>query len=201
MALLEEGESRCSPARRQRKAADMMRRISGHLRSVRLAAIATAISMSTTGHFDEVIAKIDEMISTLAEEEAADLEKKEQCEKDRMENTRKAKKLSQEIDDKSAFIERKEAEIEELHKKIKDAIEQITQLERELAAAKENRAAEKAEYETNKADDESAVQLIDQAIAVLQEFYEKNGLVFFQGKERPEMTAAGEAPPPPPSTW
>merc|ERR1719450_1959457 len=146
MALLQEGDG-CSPARRQRKAADMMRRVSGNVRSVRLAAIATAISMSTTGHFDEVIAKIDEMISTLAQEEAADLEKKEQCEKDRMENTRKAKKLSQEIDDKSAFIERKEAEIEELHKKIKDAIEQITQLERELAAAKENRAAEKAEYE------------------------------------------------------
>merc|ERR1719359_2334830 len=150
MALLEEGDSRCSPTHRQRRAAAMMRKTSGHLRSVRLAAIATAISMSTTGHFDEVIAKIDEMISTLAEEEAADLEKKEQCEKDRMENTKKAKKLSQEIDDKSAFIERKEAEIEELHKKIKDAMEQITQLERELAAAKENRAAEKAEYESNK---------------------------------------------------
>merc|ERR1719399_2421948 len=119
MALLQEGESRCSPARRQRKASAMMRRLSGNVRSVRLAAIATAISMSTTGHFDEVIAKIDEMISTLAEEEAADLEKKEQCEKDRMDNTRKAKKLSQEIDDKSAFIERKEAEIEELKKKRK----------------------------------------------------------------------------------
>jgi chromosome segregation ATPase len=200
MALLQEGDSRCSPTHRQRRAAAMMRKTSGHLRSVRLAAIATAISMSTTGHFDEVIAKIDEMISTLAQEEAADLEKKEQCEKDRMENTRKAKKLSQEIDDKSAFIERKEAEVVELHKKIKDAIEQITQLERELAAATENRAAEKAEYETNKADDESAVQLIDQAMAVLQEFYESNGLVFFQGKQAP-VVVAGEAPPPPPSTW
>merc|ERR1719399_2822667 len=200
MALLEEGDSRCSPTHRQRRAAAMMRKTSGHLRSVRLAAIATAISMSTTGHFDEVIAKIDEMISTLAEEEAADLEKKEQCEKDRMENTKKAKKLSQEIDDKSAFIERKEAEIEELKKKIQEAIEQITQLERQLAAATENRAAEKAEYETNKADDESAVELIEQAIGVLQEFYENNGLVFVQSRRAPpEMTAAGEAPPPPPS--
>merc|ERR1719359_2223920 len=70
MALLEEGDSRCSPSHRQRRAAVMMRKTSGHLRSVRLAAIATAISMSTTGHFDEVIAKIDEMISTLAEKEA-----------------------------------------------------------------------------------------------------------------------------------
>merc|ERR1719335_699789 len=176
MALLQEGESRCSPGRRQRKAADMMRRVSGSVRSVRLAAIATAISMSTTGHFDEVIAKIDEMISTLAEEEAADLEKKEQCEKDRMENTKKAKKLSQEIDDKSAFIERKEAEIEELHKKIKEAVEQIAELEKQLAEATEVRQAEKAEYEVSVKDDESAVDLIKQAIGVLQKFYEDNGL-------------------------
>merc|ERR1719359_2548681 len=189
MALLEEGDSRCSPTHRQRRAAAMMRKVSGNVQSVRLAAIATAISMSTTGHFDEVIAKIDEMISTLAEEEAADLEKKEQCEKDRMENTKKAKKLSQEIDDKSAFIERKEAEIEELHKKIKEAVEQIAELEKQLAAATENRAAEKTEYEANKADDESAAELVAQAIGVLQEFYEKNGLVFMStGRRAPEMS-------------
>ena len=51
---------------------------------------------------------------------------------------------------------------------------------------------EKTAYDGNKAADESAVGLIEQAMAVLNKFYEDNGLALFQ--------APGEAPPPPPQT-
>jgi hypothetical protein len=47
--------------------------------SVRLAALAVRVRTLKFGHFEEVIKAIDDMIKTLQDEGAADLEKKEQC--------------------------------------------------------------------------------------------------------------------------
>merc|ERR1719191_878297 len=174
--FLQEGEEElCSRQHRQRKAITLMRTVSRTTKSTRLAAIATAIQMiarsTTGGAFDKVITVIDDMLKTLDEEGEADLKKKEECEKDRMEQTKKAKDLSQEIDEKSEFIERKKALIEELTKKIEDAKAEIADLKKQLQEATDQREAEKAEYEQNKADDEAAVELITKAMEVLEGFY------------------------------
>merc|ERR1719487_2105459 len=58
------------------------------------------------GQFPKVEKSIEEMVEDLAKENDADLEKKELCEADRMENTNIAKKTSVQIDDTSSHITR-----------------------------------------------------------------------------------------------
>jgi chromosome segregation ATPase len=124
-----------------------------------------------------------------------DLGKKEQCEEDRQKNTKIAKEQSQKIDDQTAFIDRTNEFIADLNKKIVDAQQEIEDLNTELQEARDQRGLEKTAYEGNKAADESAVGLIEQTMAVLNKFYEDNGLALVQ--------APGDAPPPPPppQTW
>merc|ERR1719262_201686 len=97
------------------------------------------------------------------------------------------------IDADTSYIDRKNELIADLNKKIADAKQEIADLETELQEARDQRALEKTAYEGNKAADESAVGLIEQTMAVLNKFYEDNGLALVQ--------APGEAPPPPPQTW
>merc|ERR1719409_2016307 len=192
----------CSPKHRARKAVALVRKVGTELKSLKLAALATKISMASEGHFDSIIADLEDQVRTLNSEEEADLVQKEQCEQDRQENTKIAKEESMKINDDTAYIERKNELIADLNKKIKDAVTEMEDLARELQEARDQRALEKTAYEGNKAADESAVGLIEQTMAVLSKFYEDNGLAFAQTTEdAPPTVTAGEAPPPPPQTW
>jgi len=168
--------------------------------------VLIASDIRAGGKFDKVLKSVDEMISDLHSEEDEDLEVKEQCEKDRMENTKTAKKTSQNIDDKTALINRKKAQIEELNQKIAAAQATIKSLKLQLEEAGVNRKAETAEYEVAKQDDKAAKGLVEKAAGVLSKFYEDEGMALNQQshkaiKKQPFTSAAGEAPPPPPTTW
>merc|ERR1719379_2722707 len=104
--------------------------------------VLSASDLRSGGKFDKVLTSVDKMISDLHSEEDEDLEVKEQCEKDRMENTKIAKKTSQNIDDKTALINRKKAQIEDLQKKIAAAEATIKSLKLQLEEAGVNRKAE-----------------------------------------------------------
>merc|ERR1719387_2575393 len=141
--------------------------------------------------FKEVIAMIDGLIEELETEESDDLKTKEQCEKERMENTQEAKMVSKEIDTNVETIDRLTAQIEDLEVEIRDA--------------GDNRAKENSEYMAAEAEDNAAVELVANAMGVLEKFYEENGLKFTQlhaevrrAGEEP-FVAAGEAPTPPPA--
>merc|ERR1719387_785090 len=174
---------------------------------MRLSVLASMIQVS--GKFDKVEKAIDKMISDLHDEEDEDLETKEHCEADRMENTKVAKKKSQEIDDKTAYITRKNAQIAELKTKIANVVKNIKDLEAQIAEAKANRDAENHEFEAAKSDDVAAAGLVQKTMDVLKKFYEDEGLALAQAhtshKRAHEVQAptvvAGEAPPPPPPTW
>jgi len=173
-----------------------------------LVVIASDLHAAAKGKFDKVLKSVDEMISDLHSEEDEDLGVKEQCEKDRMENTKIAKKTSQNIDDKTALINRKKAQIESLNQKIAAAQATIKSLKLQLQEAGVNRQAETAEYEVAKQDDKAAKGLVEKAAGVLSKFYEDEGMALNQQskkafkKQAPEFTSpAGEAPPPPPTTW
>merc|ERR1719326_1042279 len=142
------------------------------------------------------------MIKLLGEEEEKDLEIKQTCESDRMENTRKAIVTSRTIDEQTdkiteltTFIAQCEKKIEELiaeHKKTKEALKKATRM----------REDENAAWKQTDADDKAAAETVDSARQVLEGFYKDNGLVFMQAKKQPVTgMAAGEAPPPPPPTW
>merc|ERR1711998_501287 len=111
--------------------------------------------MASTGHFDEVITSIDKMISLLKEEEEKELKKKEECEADRMENTRTAIKGSREMDENTETINRLNTEIGNHEAEIKDKEKEIKAHEEALAAAKKQRKEEAESYASDKKDDEA----------------------------------------------
>merc|ERR1719428_1076389 len=148
---------------------------------------------------------IDGLIEELETEESDDLKTKEQCEKERMENTQEAKMVSKEIDTNVETIDRLTAQIEEAEKMIKQIQAEIQDLDVEIRDAGDNRAKENAEYMAAEAEDNAAVELVSNAMGVLEKFYEENGLKFTQlhaevrrAGEEP-FVAAGEAPTPPPA--
>merc|ERR1712039_971753 len=107
--FLQEGSARV----RQTSAAAEALRVAGHAaKDGRLMALAARIGASA-GRFDAVIDAIDKMLMRLKAEEADDLEKKETCEKERMENTRDAILKSREMDEKTELMNRLTAEIEQ----------------------------------------------------------------------------------------
>merc|ERR1719265_1222048 len=186
----------------------MLRRGAEKRGDVRMSALAVSVSLtlSNKGHFDAIVTEIDKMISDLRAEYDLDMKTKEQCEADRMTNTKTAKKTAQAMDDATALINRKKQKIAECKSEIAtiDAKVKETKLQRDeatIARAKENR-----EFKAAKADDQAAAKLIAAAKDVLQKFYQDNGLALAQTAYQASQTdtdeqAPGEAPPPPPTTW
>merc|ERR1719498_2351896 len=103
------------------------------------------------GHFDDIVTSIDTMIEDLHKEYDEDMKTKEDCEADRMENTKTAKKAAQSMDDQTALINRKKAQIADCQAEINaiDAKTKETNLQRDEATIA--RRKEKLEYEAAKA--------------------------------------------------
>jgi len=165
--------------------------------------LAVAVQLNAKGHFDKIVAEVMKMVSDLHEEADEDLKTKETCEADRMANTKTAKKSAQSMDDETALINRKKADIEAMQKEIAGIVEHVKELKLQLEEAQIQRAKENTEYKAAKADDEAAAVLLGKAKDVLEKFYADNGLALAQTgvkAAQPEVVA-GEAPPPPPSTF
>ena len=171
----------------------------------RLAALAKSLqtpneSMATGSHFDEVIAAIDDMVSTLKGEETTDLENKETCEKDRADDTRTAIKAGRTMDERSDTIDELTNDIAEIVKTIAENEAEIKSIQEEVTKATTMRTDETTEWTAANRDDGAAADLVNRAKEVLAGFYEENNLNLLQQKKM-EPVVAGEAPPPPPSTW
>jgi hypothetical protein len=197
----------------RRKAIHILREGAKKHSDLRLSVLASMLQMKGgKGRFEKVEKAIDKMIEDLHAEEDEDLEIKENCEADRMKNTKVAKKKSQEIDDKTAFISRKNAQIATLKGKIANLVKNIKDLNNQISEAKAMRDEENAEFKVAKADDIAAKGLVEKTKNVLAKFYEEEGLALVQTNvkkaevhvqknfQAPEVVA-GEAPPPPPPTW
>jgi len=169
----------------------------------RLSQLAVNLHLHAKGHFDKIVAEVMKMVSDLHEEADEDLKTKETCESDRMSNTKTAKKMAQSMDDETALINRKKADIESMQKEIAGIVAHVKELKLQLEEAQIQRTKENLEYKAAKADDEAAAVLIGKSKDVLEKFYSDNGLALVKTAshvKQPEVTA-GEAPPPPPSTF
>jgi len=189
--------------KRTQKAMAVLRQTGMAAKDSRLTSLARhLLEPEEQKEIDKVVTMIDEMIQTLKDEEKEDLKSKEECETNRMDQTKEARKASIEIDDASDAISREEAKIAEWKDQIKLKEEEIKKLEEDLKAATDARAEEKAEFEKNKADDEAAADLIEKAMGVLKTFYEENfSMLQAHGGANGIVVEAGKAPPPPPPTW
>jgi predicted nucleic acid-binding Zn-ribbon protein len=155
--------------------------------------------------FKAVLQLIDDVIAELDTEEATDLKNKEECEKERMDNTQSAKVVSKEIDTNVETMDRLTEEIEAAMKTVEEIKAEIADLEQSKKDAGERRADENKEYVSAEADDTAAVGLVENAIGVLEKFYSENGLMLARTaahvrRVKQPFVEAGEAPTPPPST-
>jgi len=166
----------------------------------RLAALAVSVHLNTQGHFDKIVDEVMAMVKDLRVEADDDLSTKETCEEDRNSNTKTAKKSAQAMDDQTSLINRKKADIASMQKEIEGIVAHIKELKLQREEAVIQRNKENREFQAAKADDEAAAVLIGKAADVLTKFYEDNGLVLAQVHSQ-VVQPAGEAPPPPPSTW
>jgi len=211
--FLQESSEGCSKIRMKRatKVVHKLRNMATKHRDPRLSSLAVAIQLNARGHFDKIVEEVMKMVSDLHEEADEDLKTKETCESDRMTNTKTAKKSAQSMDDETALINRKKADIEAMQKEIAGIVAHVKELKLQLEEAQIQRAKENREYKAAKADDEAAAVLIGKSKDVLEKFYADNGLALAQvgrkshselksGVAQPEVVA-GEAPPPPPSTF
>jgi len=173
---------------------------------MRLMGVATKVQqvgVDESNPFAEAVASVDQMITDIATEETSDLATKEQCEADRQSNTQNIQMLSTKIDTNSANIDRLTAAIAAAEKRIAEIDAQVADLTQNKADATTQREKENAEHISATSDDAAAIQLVNMAKQVLQDFYTRNNLAFAQiAAQRDEpFVAAGAAPTPPPSTW
>jgi chromosome segregation ATPase len=152
--------------------------------------------------FDPIIKAIEKMIKLLQSEEEKDLDIKQTCEEDRMEDTRDAIVYSRTIDEQTDKITHLTEVIAECEKEIAELIAEHKKTKEEFAKATRMREDENAAWKVTDKDDKMAAETVASAKQVLEGFYKDNGLVFVQKAKQPvEGMAAGEAPPPPPPTW
>jgi len=164
------------------------------------AIVALAAKAKPQEKFKPVLQAIDKMLKTLKEDEANDLETKEECEKERMENTRKALLLGRNIDEKSDKITRLEGEIKELEDEIAKLLADKQKTQDELDAAEKIRKEENALFKKTDAEDAEAAATVKDATKVLKDHYANFGAKLLQ-KSAEVPVVEGEAPPPPPATW
>lgn len=148
--------------------------VTGTLQSLRKLAdtsgdsrVSALVQRSSTRSIAAVITQIGNLVTTLRAEENTDLTNKENCETQRAEKTRQAKTQSVAIDDFTEEIVRAKAKVEELEGQMQEQNEIITDHNRTLVELERQRTDENAQYSQDKADDQAAIQLIQQATAVL----------------------------------
>lgn len=170
--------------------------------SVRLAALAVQIRTAKFGHFEGVIKAIDEMLVTLQEEGAADLEKKKQCLDEYQSIDKTVADLDWKIKNNLAKIEKLEKLIELRTKQKAAAIQKKEETEQYVRDLTEERTEEHEAYLAAKKDDEDAVELLEQAKKVMAKYYKKNGIKMgpIQGsvklmQEEPAFTRSADDAP------
>merc|ERR1719238_1387378 len=123
--------------------------------NLRLARIAAAVRTSSTGHFDQVINKIDDMIDKLNQEGLDDVVQRDWCIKEQHFNEDTKSRQEYDISQLEAKILRTEKAKANMLKKQDHTREQLKELQDMYAEATADRAAESAEYTKAKSDDET----------------------------------------------
>jgi ribosomal protein S15P/S13E len=142
--------------------------------SLRLAQLAVSVKNSKSGHFDKVIADIDEIMQNLRDEEAADIKKRDEC-KD------KFQEIGSTVGDLEWKIEKNEAKIDKLAKLIAEhqaekaaTIEEIESVETQMEAMTKQRKQENEAFKNAKKDDQAAIALLEAAKDAISKYYKEN---------------------------
>jgi len=156
--------------------------------SLRLAKLATTVRSEKSGHFDKVMTAIDEVITTLKEEEKEDIEKRDECKDKYQEIQSTSNDLEWKIEKNNAKINKLEKLIAKKEAEKTKTIEQIEDVLKNIETMEEERKEENAAFLQAKSDDKAAIELIGQAKTALAAFHKsKDSLI-----QKPEEFAVSE---------
>jgi len=172
--FLQMGSSSSAPAQ---SAYEALKSQATKAHSLRLARLAAAVSTSKVGHFDKVLAAIDDMIQVLKDEEAADIEKKDQCIEEYKKTNSTISDLTWKIEVNEAHIDKYLAAIQQFQKDLAAVAEHMQQTRTDIREMFKQRKEENQAYLEDKTDDEQAVALLEEAKGYFVEYYEKHGLM------------------------
>lgn len=159
-----------------------LKSIATQFKSLEVARIA--VQARAGGHFDQVIASIDAMIKTCRDEEADDIAKRDQCERDIQKTSNKIDALTHEIDktdQKAQRLENKKSDLMDKIAAANDKIDQDNTTKKELI---DIRNEEHAEFDAELKDNEHSLAVLKQATDSVSKFYNK----------KPEFIQVGEEP-------
>jgi hypothetical protein len=171
--------------------------------SIRLAALAVEIRTTKVGHFDAVIKSIDDMVKTLQEEGASDLEKKTQCLNEYQDITKTVNTVDWKIKNNDAKIAKLQGLIELRSKERQETIDKIEETKQYIKDISDERKAEHDAYQQAKKDDQDAKKLLEDAKEAFVAFYKKNDVKMgaIQGSvkgalvQEPEFTRSADDAP------
>jgi len=145
--------------------------------------------LQSGGHFDKVISAIDEMIVVLRREEQADIQHRDRCQASENKNKNDMDDIDTQVEQVDGNIKRMEASEHQLRIDIKAIDFQIETTREDMEKQRSLRNQENAEFKQALKDDNSAVQLMKQAIVLLSKFYKKNKIpmaLVFEKEDPPE---------------
>jgi len=165
-----------------------LKKIATEYKSIKVAKIAAAVQLG--GHFDKVIAMIDQMIALLRKEEAEDIVHRDLCQNSQNANANEIDDLGHSIKKTEELLKRLDNENTELGNEILALAEDIEKTKGEKTELLQMRNKESAEFKQSVKDDTDAVALIRQAIVSLSKFYKENKIAIelAQKSKSPEYT-------------
>jgi len=144
--------------------------------SLRLAQLAVHVHNAKVGHFDKVIAAIDEMIKALNEEDAADIKKRDQCKDELQKIESKTKDLEWKIKNNVATIDKLTSLIAKREAEKQETIEAIKEVEEQMKQMTKERKAENKDFKQKKKEDQDSIKLLKAAMKALEKYYKDNDL-------------------------
>lgn len=168
--------------------------LQGRARELRSEVLATLAQQMGANPFAKVVDMIKSLLARLKEEAASEADHKAFCDEELRTNKLKREKLGSAASRLHAEIEEKTMAIAKMANQIAALAEEQAELRKSMVEATEARQKEKAANAEAVEDSAAGQVALGKAIAVLQDFYSKQGgslLQVSKGAQVPEMEAYG----------
>merc|ERR1719387_788009 len=130
--------------------------------------------MAAVGHFGEVIGAIDKMIGVLKDEEADDIQQRDDCKSEYQHVASTVAELEWAIEKNEKKIKALEEAIAAREDEKVEALEDIEKTKEDIAKMEDTRKEENEDFLASKKDDEDAIPVLKAALEAMTKYYKKN---------------------------
>jgi len=170
----------------RRRAYNQLKELATKYQNTHMAELAVAVQSG--GHFDNILAMIDEMVASLRKEEAEDIKHRDRCQNAQGKNGNDMADLNSNIEKAAEKLERLEDEEKELQNTIDALDDDISKTKADMEELLEMRNQESDAFKKALKDDADAVALLEQAIVSLTQFYKNNKIPLALAQKEPEYS-------------